>query len=240
MKKLFLIIITYSIPFFAQNDIRGVKWGSTIDEVLISEKPNSPSKVYDDQIRYDRINIGNNVFSKIIYYFTNGKLSKVYYNIYSDVGDCEYMLPLTLRYLNFKFIFDILESKGYVWHPSISNWVFDGYLYPNIDKAILTEYFRNKFHGDMELKPEYNLNNFNFETLDNIDLIGRNIFSTSTIVHMLNFRTDLTITFPTILNKKEDYCNQIWMKEENTFNKVIILKFEPNEEVKKQIYKSNF
>ena len=112
MKK-FIIIFFYTLSFYAQNDIRGVNWGATIDQVLLSEKPISPSKVYEDQLRYDNINIGNNVFAKITYFFTSGKLSQVFYDIYSNSGNCNYMPSLTTRYFDNKFIFDILVSKGY-------------------------------------------------------------------------------------------------------------------------------
>lgn len=239
MKK-FIIIFFYTLSFYAQNDIRGVNWGATIDQVLLSEKPISPSKVYEDQLRYDNINIGNNVFAKITYFFTSGKLSQVFYDIYSNSGNCNYMPSLTTRYFDNKFIFDILVSKGYDWDPSIVGWYFDGYVYPKIDKSVLSKYFRNNFEFDMKLKPDYNKNNFNFDTLDNIDLIGQKIFSERVRIYMLNTRTDLTITFSTILNKKEDNCGKKWMEEQKYFKKIIELEFAPNDEVKKQIFKSNF
>ena len=239
MKKI-IIIFFYTLSFYAQNDIRGVNWGATIDQVLLSEKPISPSKVYEDQLRYDNIDIGNNVFAKIIYRFTSGKLSNVYYYVYSNSGDCNYMPSLTTRYFDNKFIFDILVSKDYDWDPFIGGWYFDGYVYPKIDKSVLSKYFRNNYEFDMKLKPEYNYNNFDFETLKNIDLIGQKIFSTRVRIYMLNSRTDLKITFPTILNKKYDYCVKKWMEEQKYFKTIIELEYVPNDDVKKQIFKSNF
>lgn len=241
MKK-FIIIFFFTVSFYAQKDIRSVNWGSTIDEVELSEKPFNPSTKNDELLIYENVNIGNDIFAKITYFFTRGKLSQVFYNVYSNSGNCNFMPSLSSRYLDNKFIFDILASKGYDWDPSLNDWYFGGHVYDNIDKSILLKYFRNNYEGEMKLKPEYNIRNFNHETLNTIDLIGEKIFSTYVTVRMLNSRTDLRITFPTILNKKEDYCSERWkwMEEKKYFKKIIELEFAPDDEVKKQIFKSNF
>lgn len=232
MKKyLFILLFINGLSIYSQNDVRGVKWGSTIDEVIKSEYPLNPI-IKENEVRFENVNIGESTLSTLLYTFTNGKLSELRYIVYGSskyingIGTCKNQVPMYYKYLFNMFIFETLESNGY--QCSIG-WRFDG-----------GDVYNEKYFTNGSLKDKSYECDFKKETLEKLDKIGQEIKSRSLRISMENKRTFLTIDFNNLLNV-ELYrnCNNK-MISPDFYNTYFWLIFEPTFEVKKSILKSNF
>lgn len=227
---IFLFINSFSI--YSQNDIRGVNWGCTMEEVIKSEYPLTP-KIDKNEIRYEGVVLGETISSDLLYTFTNGKLSELRYIVYGGslnhkfLGTCEYQVPMYHKYLYTKFIFDILNSKNY---KCSYQWYFEGGDFNN------TKYFDEY----KNLKIEYLNCDLNENTLNKIDQIGKEIKSTKAGFIMENKRNLLNVKFNNPLNREGggDCNSRIFSKE--FYNIFFWLIFEPSYEVKQNMLKSNF
>ncbi|MFY8181249.1 MAG: hypothetical protein ACOVLG_05690 [Flavobacterium sp.] len=233
MKKYLIILLLINvISIYSQNDIRGVKWGSTVDEVIKSEYPLIP-KINKNEVKFENVNIGEKILSTLIYTFTNGKLSELRYIVYGSsqfsngVGTCEYQVPLYYKYIFTKFIFDTLKSKDY---QCSSVWRFEGGDLRN--EKYFSEYGR--------LKDKSFGCNFDEDVLNKLDEIGQEIKSTKLSLGMENSRTFLNISFNNPLNSEtfRDCNNKILTSD--FFNTYFWLVFEPSYDVKRSVLKSNF
>ncbi len=229
---LILLLVVNVVSIYSQNDIRGVKWGSTVEDVIKSEYPLTP-KIDKNEVRFENVNIGETIFSTLIYTFTNGKLSELRYIVYGSsqytngIGTCQYQVPLYYKYLFTKFIFETLNSKGY---QCTIGWRFEGGDIRN--EKYFAEFGRLK---DKSYECDFDKN-----SLEKLDKIGREIKSTKLTLSMENKRTFLNISFNSPLNS-ETYrnCNSSILTP-SFFNTYFWLVFEPSYEVKKSILKSNF
>ena len=233
MKKyLILLFVVNVFPIYSQNDIRGVKWGSTIDEVIKSEYPLTP-KIDKNEVKFENVNIGETILSTLIYTFTNGKLTELRYIVYGSsqfsngIGTCEYQVPMYYKYLFTKFIFDTLKSKDYQCNMG---WRFEGGDLRN-DKYF-SEYGK--------LKDKSFECNFEEDVLNQLDKIGQEIKSSKLSIGMENKRSFINISFNNPLNS-ETYrdCNSKFFTPD-FFNTYFWLVFQPSFDVKRSILKSNF
>lgn len=232
MKKYVLLLTINVISIYSQNDIRGVNWGSTIEDVIKSEYPLLP-KFDKNEVIFENVNIGETIISTLIYTFTNGKLSELRYIVFGSsqyangIGTCKYQVPMYYKYLFTKFIFETLKLKEY---QCAIGWRFDSGDIRN--EKYFDEYGRLK---DKSYECDFDKN-----SLEILDKIGQEIKSTKLTISMENKRTFLNISFNNPLNS-ETYrnCNSSILTSD-FFNTYFWLVFEPSHDVKKSMLKSNF
>ena len=222
---LFILMTVYS-----QSDVRGVKWGSSIDAVIKSEYPLTPI-ISKNEIRFENVDIGNTTLANLIYTFTNGKLIELRYIVFGNskyidgVQTCKYNVPMYYKYIHNLFIFETLESKGY---KCSVGWYFGG-------KKTDERYYENYVLKDKTLKC-----NFDKQTLDKLDVISKGLETTEVSIIMENLRSNLTINFnnPLYNNIKADCNSRLFTPD--YYNTYFWLIFTPSYEVNKEILKSNF
>jgi hypothetical protein len=117
------IIISTLLSFFIftaraqdQYDVRKTRWEMSVNEVIASEYPLTPSETKTDGITYASVKLSNGNTAKIYYSFTNAKLTKIYYDMYGNQssisrGTCTKIISLFHK-INFThFVFDDLKEK---------------------------------------------------------------------------------------------------------------------------------
>lgn len=131
MKHIITVLI-FSITFInakAQSDfdVRKVNWDMTINEVIQSEYPLTPSTKTDELVEFDKVFVGkgyltNGFEAKLKYTFKNKRLSGLEYVVSLIEKTENAIFQLTDKVSMTKFIFDALESKGYQcyigWHTN--------------------------------------------------------------------------------------------------------------------------
>jgi hypothetical protein len=126
MKKITsILILVLPLIILGQNefDIRKVNWGMTIENVVSSEYPLQPTRE-DGKLEYSKVDIGNGFLAKIIYSFTNKRLTEVKYVIYrlnqNSKDKAPSIVPLHTKVFMTQYIFNSFKEKGYEcwlgWH----------------------------------------------------------------------------------------------------------------------------
>jgi hypothetical protein len=120
MKKKITIVllfcfITFLIVAKDTYDVRKANWGMTIEEVVKSEYPLTP-KYNDNEVEFNKVDIGEGYTAKLLYSFTNGRLTEMKYIVYGSQysrGTCKKIIPLVDKVKFSTNIMYVLKSKGY-------------------------------------------------------------------------------------------------------------------------------
>ena len=110
-----IIYMSNSIVLAQNFDVRKVNWGMTVHEVINSEYPMKP-EINGNEVHFYNVDIGNSFTAKLIYDFTNGKLTELKYIVYGSEysrGTCDKIIPLFDKVRYSTFIFTALKEKGY-------------------------------------------------------------------------------------------------------------------------------
>lgn len=90
MKATFFLVLFLLSPTVNETDydIRKSNWGMSVSEVIESEKPLTPISVREDRVAYENVRI-QNYYARIVYLFTNGRLTRVVYTVYDRLNQIE-------------------------------------------------------------------------------------------------------------------------------------------------------
>lgn len=230
MKKVKILIFLqlFAFTLIAQNfDVRKVNWGMTMQEVINSEYPMRASKD-GNEVEFKNVEIGNSFTARLIYSFTNGKLTELKYIVYGSEysrGTCDKVIPLTDKVRFSTFIFDALKEKGY--------------------KCDMGWYIVNGTHlAQVTGKREdyYNCNT-DFETVSFFDKVAKREGAERVAIGFENNRSHASFYF----NEHQNYEPNFELPDEaktpcksDYYNTRFWLEITPNYKVKKEMNSSRF
>jgi len=215
---MFFIIICFPILVFSQQfDVRKSKWGMTINEIKLSEKPLHPTSENSNELRYEKVDLNGTMSATILYTFSNGKLIEVRYLVYGPEGfnargTCEKLIPLSNKMILTKFIYDALIEKNmqpYSWQLEFNNTSTD---------------------------PKLKQGKYDSETIKILESEVKRLKSEEISLYLSNQRSSSSIRILTTLREYSVFfkCN------DDYYNTYMWLIFTPTTQVLDEIRKSTF
>ncbi|MBK8656759.1 MAG: hypothetical protein IPN20_23245 [Haliscomenobacter sp.] len=209
-------------------DVRSTNWGMTIQEVTKAEYPMEP-EIEGNELVFSNVDIGNGFTATITYSFTNGKLTKVEYEVYgykygNARGTCKNIVSLYDKVAYSKFIFDALKEKGYVCDL--------GWYFLTIGDRYLADYTKKR--------EDYSNCSNDKSTVDFVDKIAKENRFDRISIELKNKRCTANFRF----NEHQNYPESNFGIQKNCddeyYNIYFWLYFEPTSEVLKELNKNRF
>jgi hypothetical protein len=205
-------------------DVRKIKWGMTINEVMASEYPLIPSEKKSEQLEYLNVEIGNGQKVDISYRFKNLKVQEIKYTIYGynaefSKGTCSHVIPLydKIKYTN--FIFEAIRSKSMKCNIG---W----YIPYGIPSGFITGF------------PIKNCN-IDKKTVEKIENATRENQSTQIALSFNNERTNATFYFNEYQNYKTE-STHVLPCDDKSYNIYYWLVFSPSYNIEKETKQQDF
>jgi hypothetical protein len=230
MKKIlvFTILLLNSIYLFAQNDydVRKVKWGMTISEVINSEYPMNP-EIKDDEVAFRSVDIGNTFKANLVYGFINGKLMSLEYTVCGSgptKSTCEKTIPLIRKVNYVNYIFKALKTKGY---KCSMGWYFEGKQTTLVQTTGKREDYWNA--------------NTDENTISLVNKIASEKEETRVNVGFKNNRSNVTFSFNEHQNDKYQMPSEYRVPcDHERYNIILWLRYSPNYKTEKLLKQNMF
>lgn len=199
----------------------------TTQEVISSEYPLKPIEK-ENELEYQNINLGNGFTTRLFYSFMNGRLSSLNYIVKNEhylKSNCKKAIPLTdkVKYIN--YIFNALERKGF---KCDRGWTISN---------------KTNLHLETGLESDLKNCNKNEELLSLINKIAKREKSDRVSITLENKTTSVQFIF----NEFQNYDVSEGLPEsakipcnDNSFQTLFWMKFEPNYLKKAELNKNRF
>ncbi len=231
--KLLLLILLFSIPLLSQEkyDVRKAKWGMTISEVKASEYPlvgedhdGAATKLFEFDICYYDVTIGNDHKASIIYSFTNKRLTEISYQMYGRndpdrKGTDSHFIPLLKKIEYTNFVFDALQKDK---HMTCSH----GWCDP--------------FSSKLNIPANFHTCGTDAQTVEYIEKAGDLAHITTLSIGFENERSYATFYFNQYQNADKTNNLIAASLNSNYYNQYYTLRFTPSYLVKQGLIKNDF
>lgn len=194
MKKILLpnlMLLICSIVLSQQFDVRDTRWGMSSQEVIDSEYPNK-GIVDGNEIAFNKVDLGNGLEAKLLYFFDRDELTEVRFIVYSKntIATCDNIIPLAQKVKECNFLIDKIKHDGYTCNKG---WYFEKPL------------SLSELTGDRSYY--YNCKT-DFSTVSFVDKIAKENKATRVYINLENKRSSVSFEFNEHQNGiKRDYSN---------------------------------